>query len=253
MTYTKEIFIEKAISKHGQKYKYDNVNFDQPITIVCCEHGVFEVIPKVHIRNTTGGCSGCLFASGRETYTKERFVMEATKTHNGKYRYKNFINTSTPIEIVCMEHGPFTQSPEHHLNGARCHKCVLINRGCKVYDSSSFKLEIIRKYGEIFTFDNSIYVSMKTEIEISCILHGPFKTTPKQLLLKNRCPKCKIPKKAIVKLPKKILPNRFEEFKKKFTKKFGNRYTFERRQSFRWMRLSRTLQVKGRSDGSKNP
>lgn len=49
---TKDTFIEKSISKHGNIYNYDNVNFvdnKTKVNIICDKHGVFTQLSLIHI------------------------------------------------------------------------------------------------------------------------------------------------------------------------------------------------------------
>lgn len=59
-------------------------------------------------------------------YTKEDFIKKANQVHNFKYNYAkvNFINSRTPVVIICPEHGEFQQKPNQHLYGFRCRKCA---------------------------------------------------------------------------------------------------------------------------------
>ena len=56
-----EQFIEKAKIKHGNKYDYSKVNYTNyktKITIICHEHGEFNMTPDSHI-NGKQGCKIC--------------------------------------------------------------------------------------------------------------------------------------------------------------------------------------------------
>ena len=59
--YTKESFIEKAVSVHGDKYDYSKVeyiNCDTKVCIICPEHGEFWQTPYKHV-NEKNGCPRC--------------------------------------------------------------------------------------------------------------------------------------------------------------------------------------------------
>jgi hypothetical protein len=57
--------------------------------------------------------------------TKADFIEKARSIHNGKYLYFNidYKNLTTPIKIVCYDHGSFSQTPHMHLTGRGCPKC----------------------------------------------------------------------------------------------------------------------------------
>lgn len=49
--------------------------------------------------------------------TTEQFVLKAREIHGDRFDYSkvNYINTETPVTIICPEHGPFSQRPDVHL------------------------------------------------------------------------------------------------------------------------------------------
>jgi len=50
---TTEEFIKRAKIKHGDKYDYSLVEFEgiyKKVKIICPTHGIFEQIPKSHLR-----------------------------------------------------------------------------------------------------------------------------------------------------------------------------------------------------------
>ena len=57
--------------------------------------------------------------------TLEEFIADARKVHGNKYDYSRvvYIDSRTPVQIVCHEHGVFLKSPSNHLNGEGCKKC----------------------------------------------------------------------------------------------------------------------------------
>lgn len=57
--------------------------------------------------------------------TTKQFVERATVIHDGRYDYSrvDYTHSKTKVEIICLRHGSFMQSPECHLYG----KC-----GCPV-------------------------------------------------------------------------------------------------------------------------
>ena len=57
--------------------------------------------------------------------TLEEFIAEARKVHGDKYDYSRvvYIDSRTPVQIVCHKHGVFLKAPSDHLNGQGCKKC----------------------------------------------------------------------------------------------------------------------------------
>nr|QMP83597.1 MAG: hypothetical protein [Caudoviricetes sp.] len=64
--------------------------------------------------------------------TRDEFLEKAIAVHGKLYDYKkvNYVNYSTKVEIICIEHGSFFQTPERHLLGRGCnHKeCLKVKR-----------------------------------------------------------------------------------------------------------------------------
>ena len=57
--------------------------------------------------------------------TLEEFIADARKVHGNKYDYSRvvYIDSRTPVQIVCHKHGVFLKSPSNHLKGQGCKKC----------------------------------------------------------------------------------------------------------------------------------
>lgn len=54
------------------------------------------------------------------------FLNQVKEVHGNKYDYSkvNYINGTKKIIITCPDHGDFIQSPNHHLIGQGCKKCI---------------------------------------------------------------------------------------------------------------------------------
>ena len=78
----------------------------------------------------------------------EEFIKKAKNTHGKKYNYSKVIykNSVTKIQIICLKHGSFEQTPHGHLRGRGCIKCGHILRGNKKSLSSE---EFINKAKKI--------------------------------------------------------------------------------------------------------
>ena len=147
-------FIEKANNIHNFEYNYQFVNYQDnktKINICCKKHGIFHQIPSNHLKGV--GCPKC---SNKHKPSNEEFIEKANKIHNFLYRYNNvkYINCKTEVEIECLLHGIFKQTPNSHLRG----------RGCKICNTShgEIKIESILKENDIiylrqFSFNNLVY------------------------------------------------------------------------------------------------
>lgn len=118
-------FIERAKTKHGDKYDYSKVEYKSnstKICIICSIHGEFSQKPYVHLQ----GC-GCPKCGGSLKLSTEKFIERAKKVHNNLYDYSKveYKNSKTSVEIFCKIHGYFSQAPGNHLQGQGCPTCGL--------------------------------------------------------------------------------------------------------------------------------
>lgn len=127
----KEEFINKALLIHGNKYKYDfieYVNAKTKVIITCKEHDNFEQTPDSHLSGK--GCNQCRNKKVSELNTKTLgcFIKQSNILHNNKYNYNKsvYINDKTKLMIECPLHGEFLQSPGKHLSNRGCKKCANI-------------------------------------------------------------------------------------------------------------------------------
>lgn len=56
--------------------------------------------------------------------SQEEFIYKCIEAHNNKYDYSlvKYKNTRSKIEIICKEHGVFSQTPQNHLKKQGCPK-----------------------------------------------------------------------------------------------------------------------------------
>lgn len=128
---TNEKFIEKARKIHGDKYGYSKVEYvnnHTEVCIICPIHGEFWQKPMVHLRKKGGECLKCSYET-RNSYKKlsiNDFIEKARQIHGDKYDYSKveYVNTITPVCIICPKHGEFWQTPNAHLSAKHgCGKC----------------------------------------------------------------------------------------------------------------------------------
>lgn len=119
---TNKEFIEKSILKHGFKYNYTLVRYENmksKIDIICSKHGIFSQKSSAHLDGN--GCPKC---SGKNKTSKE-FIEECLNIHKGIYSYQNteYVKSSDKIIVTCSMHGDFKQKASTHLSGHGCPKC----------------------------------------------------------------------------------------------------------------------------------
>jgi Protein of unknown function (DUF723) len=124
---THDQFVEKAQKIHGLKYTYPEQYKKslKHIGIKCPKHGVFKQTPNNHLHGH--GCKFCQSdgAAERVRLSHDEFVARARKIHGNRFEYPETYHASIqPIAIVCPQHGRFKQTPNTHLGGAGCPKCM---------------------------------------------------------------------------------------------------------------------------------
>lgn len=125
LTMTTEQYVARARAKHGDKFDYGMIKYTShkdKITVICKEHGVFEVLP-IGFLKTENGCMKC---AGNAQLTVEQFVEKARKIHGETYDYSKveYKNHYEHVTITCKTHGDFNQSPGSHAQGRGCPKCA---------------------------------------------------------------------------------------------------------------------------------
>lgn len=187
---SKNIFIEKAILKHGNKYDYNllpcEITSAFKVKIICPLHGCFEQRPSSHIMGY-----GCLRCSGCNKKTSEEFIYESKTVHGDKYDYSEveYKNSNSEVVILCKIHGNFSQKAILHINGYGCPICG----GSKKYTLEQVIARIKDIHGEKYDCSKVVYNNSKTKITLVCKVHGDFNILPNDIFTKKSgCNKCGI-------------------------------------------------------------
>lgn len=210
---TSQSFIQKAISKYGDKYDYSKVEYvdcKTPVTIICSKHGEFSVKPT----NFLHSLKGCPFCFQKEKefkqierikekksiseqilqLRKKKFIEKATQIHNGKYDYSkvDYINSFTKVCIICPNHGEFWQTPANHLNNHGCPECAKIQNQEKLKFTTETFIENAKKiHGNKYDYSKVKYINRRTPVTIICPTHGEFNQMPAMHYNeKQGCPLC---------------------------------------------------------------
>lgn len=189
-------FVLEAQNKHHNKYNYDTVNYVNNYTkikIFCYKHGFFLQKPYDHLNGH--GCKKCgvEITTNCKSSSIDEFIKKAIKVHGDKFNYSKavYIKSNMKIEIICLEHGSFLQSPNSHLQGCGCPTCGKIQAKKSMSKSlESFINDAIIIHNDKYDYSKVNYINSFKEINIVCHQHGGFKQKPYTHLSGSGCPKC---------------------------------------------------------------
>ena len=180
---------DEAISsfkdKHGDRYDYSLVkykNVDEKVKIICAEHGVFLQTPYLHANGS--GCPKCI---GRHKTQDE--VIELFKlAHGDRYDYSQVIfdKVGDKVDIICHEHGVFSQTVTNHVAGQGCIKCA----GIYQYTTSEIIDKFKTTHGSTYDYSLVKYVNQRAKVKIICKRHGIFEQLPYSHFGGCGCPDC---------------------------------------------------------------
>lgn len=224
-------FIEDAKRVHGEKYDYSKVSnctkVRDKVIIICPVHGEFQQDYLHHVQRSCN-CKKCAdIEKGLQSrMTLSDFIEKASKVHNNKYNYDkvDYISSKDKIIITCPIHGDFIQAPNLHLFGEGCPKCKKekISEISK-YDTSTFIKKCKEIYGDIYTYENTIYTDSRSPVIITCPIHGDFQITASSFL--NRKKGCTYCANEKYNERRKIS---FDEFVNRARFVHGDLYTYEK-------------------------
>lgn len=189
---TKEEFVDKVISVHGDRYTYNNVDYRSArdkINITCHKHGDFKQTPNSHLNGN--GCPGCY--NETRFMTTEGFIEKACAVHGNRYDYSKveYVSNKHPVTIGCKTHGDFRQPPNTHLNSNGCYKCG--KDGLKITQEDWIK-RANEAHKNYYDYSKLSYVNNREPVTITCPKHGDFEQRASTHLRGSGCRKCWISK-----------------------------------------------------------
>ena len=132
---------------------------------------------------------------GKPRLTLEIFKERITLKHNGKYLYhliSVYIDNKQYGYIVCPKHGKFRQRLDMHMRGQGCDGCAHEkNHDGHRYTTEEFKRRAKKKHNKLYLYPRTVYIDSKTEVIITCRIHGDFSQRPYAHLNGQGCEKCK--------------------------------------------------------------
>lgn len=228
--HTKESFVEKAKSIHGDKYSYDLVDYKNirtKVVITCPIHGNFEQTPKSHMNGQ--GCPICGKLKANSLFdnqyrknhrkTAEEFQSELKEKFGDKYTLlSEFKGMREPIRVFCnaidengVPHGEILTRADYLLSGHGCEKCgrkkfrdTIKQRQKKpkkprikkvnprIVSFEKFEERLKNIAGDKLSVSREDFKNMNTRMKVVCNECGHvFYRTPTFLTLnKQSCPEC---------------------------------------------------------------
>ena len=222
-----EEFIKKAKIKHGDKYNYSKVvyeNAKKHIIIICKEHDEFEQTPDKHLQ---GGCKKCGIENSKlkQTGNIEEFIQKAKLKHGDNYDYSkvNYTKANKKVIIICNKHGEFEQIPTSHLKGFGCNKCGIENSKLKqTGNTEEFIQKAKLKHGDRYDYSKVDYIKANKKVIIICKIHDYFEQTPNNHIMGQGCIKCGIIEQHL------LQRSNTEEFIKKSIEIHENKYDYSK-------------------------
>lgn len=158
--YTKEEWLTAVFKENPEfeeLYDYSQTEYKgsrEKVNIVCKKHGEFSVEANAHRKGE--GCKECYLE--RKRGNKEEFIEKAIEKHGVRYDYSKVVykDRVTKVDIICPEHGVFSQKPSKHLRGQGCPYCANMARGRK--RRNSFE-EVVEQAKEVHK-DKYVYKGM---------------------------------------------------------------------------------------------
>jgi hypothetical protein len=166
------------------------------IPIWCDVHGKFFTQLAANHRALGQGCPDC----GKKTYQEKRrskgFIDAFEKAHGQTYDYSEveYINSKTPVRIICRKHGPFMQKPNSHLSGHGCPACWEDRRqGFARNRNEDYVANYAARAKEVHNNRYEILSTPKNAhdlVAFNCPDHGPFLQKAYSHLQGIGCPVC---------------------------------------------------------------
>jgi hypothetical protein len=200
-TISTEEFIRRAKDVWGDQYTYEKVKYTsnkKKVIITCREHGDFPTTAYDFLQGH--GCPQCGIEKNRLNIlkTQEEFIAACKETHGNKYDYSKAIYKGRHryVTVICPIHGEFRQHAGNHMTGRGCPKCKFEEAAVRNAKSKEKFIEDARKvHGNFYNYDKVVYTNNKTNVIVSCPIHGDFDVAPQDHLYgMNGCPKCQCSK-----------------------------------------------------------
>jgi hypothetical protein len=127
-----EKFKDDACQRFGDKFDYskvDYINSTTNVTIICKDHGEFNITPESHL-SSAHGCPNCERQSKKiadDTLKLTKIISRCREKFNNKFGYDliEHFDESKFVTILCPIHGRFNAKLHLHLKSKHgCPNCA---------------------------------------------------------------------------------------------------------------------------------
>lgn len=125
--------------------------------------------------------------------THSDFIAEAIRIHpEYDYSETKYIDSKTPVTVICKRHGAFTPRPYNFIHGkcTGCPECGKETIKKKLTISEQVGLERLKSKCPTYDFSKFKYVNLKTKGLVLCSSGHEWLVTGKALLAGTKCPIC---------------------------------------------------------------
>lgn len=122
---------------------------------------------------------------------QDKYIQKVINRHQDRYDLSKieYVNSVTPITVICKVHGEFQKNPSELLRDGGCPKC---GNDSKKSDWDEIRARFEKQYDNAFDYTNSYYINSKTDMEVRCIEHDViFTITPANHRRFGGCPACR--------------------------------------------------------------
>lgn len=144
--------------------------------------------------------------------TTDEFVKKARLVHGNRYDYSvtEYSNAHKKVNIKCLKHGVFQQSPYSHAQGYGCSLCAFdLRRSTR----DQFVKRAKEVHGNKYDYSEVVYKSARHKVGIRCLTHGVFEQIPSQHLRGKGCQICmsqRLTKDEFIKRSKQIHGKKYD-------------------------------------------
>lgn len=127
--------------------------------------------------------------------TQDDFVARCKQLYGNTLTYQNTVykNTRSPVTLTCRKHGDFERNARGILNGVGCPDCnTNWNKYVKSrrHDTETFVQKAQDLHEGFYTYTKTEYVNSRTNVTITCPIHGDFSQLAGGHLEGYGCKKC---------------------------------------------------------------